>query len=217
MLHLLCNWMNLKLIALDWLNDWRLHKVVDGFLISLSEKPNVTEVVRCIDPEEMPKVEPVIYRSWNIRQSKHHIRLGASLSELALLSQASPPSIPSMLTVAKQNSDNYILKVGYSRCLSKRRPNVILVAFIRNCSNRAKVKAYLHACLVGDAVATLSKTKHQQNVESFSDELELNKLAEKIGMAKIERMWPIFERCASKAGWKLDETELHTEGYEIQY
>ena len=192
MLHLLCNWMNLKLIALDWLNDWRLHKVVDGFLISLSEKPNVTEVVRCIDPEEMPKVEPVIYRSWNIRQSKHHIRLGASLSELALLSKAPPPSIPSMLTVAKQNSDNYILKVGYSRCLSKRRPNVILVAFIRNCSNRAKVKAYLHACLVGDAVVTLSKTKHQQNVESFRDELELNELAEKIGMAKIKRVWPIF-------------------------
>lgn len=124
--------------------------------------------------------------------------------------------IRSMLTATKQNSDKYILKVGHSKYISKRRPRVVLVSFLLNCSNR-EIKAYLHSCLVADAVITLSRIKHRQNKVSFSDELELNAQAEVLGMAKMKHVWHIFERCASKVGWKLDETELYTEGYKIQY
>jgi hypothetical protein len=211
-LHLTFNWMSLKLVALDWLNGWRLHRLVDDFLSSIEAR---TKDATCTTPVETSKAEPIFFLpelKWKKRHvPKYPIRLGVSFNDLIDQSNASATSL---LTSAREsNNDNYILKVGHTgRQLEKHR--CILVAFTSECSSKEKAKAYLHACLVGRALTSLSLANAQTKYNVSNEEDTVDQ-AEKTGSTEANAMWPVFERCAGEAGWKLDKTEVSTEGYEI--
>lgn len=221
LLHLVCNWRSLKLVTLDWLNGWRLHRVVDNFLTSIDEmSTDFGDDIKCSNPSEVSKLEPIFFlpelQSEESHLSRYPIRLGVSFNQFAKLSRA-PASTLKFIVTTKRNSqeDNYILKVGHThKQFEKNR--CILVSFLSQCSNREKAKAYLHACLVGRALVSLSTPNGEQNNKHVArDEQELIRQAEEIGQEEINVLWPIFERSASKAGWKLDKTEFSTHGYEI--
>ncbi|KAL7477435.1 hypothetical protein ACHAW6_003240 [Cyclotella cf. meneghiniana] len=221
LLHLVCNWMSLKLVTLDWLNGWRLHRVVDDFLTSIDETPHdCRQDILCSNPTEVSKLEPIFFmpelQSTKSHLSKYPIKLGVSFNQLAKLSGAHLSTLKSIVTT-KHNSykDNYILKVGHTNTqLEKNR--CILVSFLSQCSNKEKAKAYLHACLVGRALVSVPLPNGiKNNRPVVHDERQLISQAEEIGQEETEVLWPIFERSASKAGWRLDKTEFSTCGYEV--
>ncbi|KAL3805091.1 hypothetical protein HJC23_003319 [Cyclotella cryptica] len=220
-LHLVCNWRSLKLVTLDWLNGWRLHRVVDDFLASIDEMSNdCGEDISCSNPSEVSTWEPIFFvpelHSKQSHLSRYPIRLGVSFNQFAKLSRAPSSTLKSIMTTKRTSSkDNYILKVGHTnKQLEKNR--CILVSFLSECSNKEKAKAYLHACLVGRALVLVSAPNGEQNNKPVvHDEREIIRQAEEIGQREINVLWPIFERSASKAGWKLDKTEFSTYGYEI--
>jgi hypothetical protein len=207
-LHLVCNWMSLKLVKLDWLNGWRLHRLVNEFLSSIdlrlsSPKPGEISIST---PKEISKLEPILSIPKR-NPSKYAIRLGVSFNQLASLSGASPTSLRTILSKSNQNpaEDYYILTIGHSDMSNTR---VILVSFLSDCGNKDKAKAYLHACLVGRALEVLEETM-------VCDLQDLIHRAESIGEQEIKKLWSTFEKCVSSAGWKLNKTEIATEGYEI--
>jgi hypothetical protein len=135
---------------------------------------------------------------------------------LARKSNASSFSLLSLLTTFHEvNNDNYILKVGHNARQQHEKDRCILVAFTSECSNKEKAKAYLHACLVGRALATMTMTNKAHNGTMMIDEGDIIQHAEEVGQKETNNLWPIFERCASKVGWKLDKTEISTDGYEL--
>jgi hypothetical protein len=219
-LHLVCNWRSLKLVTLDWLNGWRLHRVVDDFLMSADEKMSI-ENISCSNPSEVSKLEPIFFipelQSKKSHSSRYPIRLGVSFNQLAKLTRAPSSTLQSIAaTKLHSNKDNYIVKVGHTnKQLEKNR--CILVSFLSQCSNKERAKAYLHACLVGRALVSVSKQKRDHNNDNpgIHDERELLRQAEEIGQEETNLLWPVFERSASNAGWKLDKTEFSTHGYEI--
>lgn len=116
-----------------------------------------------------------------------------------------------LLTEQSQRNDNYILTVGAEQRFKSKRS--ILVSYFSNSSNSEKAKAYLHSFLVRRAlVHQLARCK-----EGYANEVEMVRKAEDIAQADLVHFWPIFERCVSAAGWKLDKTECHTEGYEMDF
>lgn len=223
LLHLVCNWRSLKLVTLDWLNGWRLHRVVDDFLTSIDKMPNdCGQGISFSTPTEVSKLEPIFFmpelQSKRSNLPRYPIKLGVSFNQLAKLSGAPSSTLKSMLTT-KHNSykENYILKVGHTnRQLEKNR--CILVSFLIECSNREKAKAYLHACLVGRALLSVSVPNGNKNNRSVvHGERQLISQAEEIGREETKVLWPVFERSASEAGWKLDKTEFSTCGYAISF
>jgi hypothetical protein len=199
-LHLLCNWMSLKLVTLDWPNGWRLHRLVNEFLTAVDEKSGDFEGIRLTCPSEMSKAEPILFfpgcQSMKSHLSGYPIRLGVSFNQLARLSGASSAYLQSSLRAARQNSNNYVLKVGHNKHLTKEY-GVILVSLFAKCSKEDQVKAYFQACLVGRELANLSASN------CIQDE----------GSEKTEELWPSFQSCASEAGWKLNKAEFATEGW----
>jgi hypothetical protein len=220
-LHLVFNWMSLKLVALDWLNGWRLHRVMNDFLTSVDlASSDSKDDVTCISPIEASNAEPIVFlpelQCRNTHLSMYPIRLGVSFNELARKSNASSFSLLSLLTTFHEvNNDNYILKVGHNDRQQHEKDRCILVAFTSECSNKEKAKAYLHACLVGRALATMTMTNKAHNGTMMIDEGDIIQHAEEVGQKETNNLWPIFERCASKVGWKLDKTEISTDGYEL--
>jgi uncharacterized protein (DUF1499 family) len=221
LLHLVCNWRSLKLVTLDWLNGWRLHRVVDDFLTSIDEMPNDSgQDISCSNPTEVSKLEPIFFmpelHSKKSHLSRYPIKLGVSFNQLAKLSGAPSSTLKSIVTTKHNTYNyNYILKVGHTNNqLEKNR--CILVSFLSQCSNKEKAKAYLHACLVGRALVSVSTPNElKNNRHVVHDEIELIGQAEEIGQEETNALWSVFERSASKSGWKLDKTEFSTYGYEI--
>lgn len=207
-IHLITNYKSLKLVALDWLNGWRLHLVVDEFLNCMQfgdAKDDVADVI-VSNPKEASLKEPLIFlpetRATDRQSSQHPIQMGVSLNKFAQLMHQ-PSTLQSYL---EKRKGNYILAVGQRR---------ILVAFFSNSNNSEKAKAYLHVCLVRHALATL---EYNCEEESPSDsEIEIANKAEEIAYGKLDHLWPIFERCITDAGWNLDKTEYLTEGYEMYF
>ena len=46
------------------------------------------------------------------------------------------------------------------------------------------------------------------------DESEIQH-AEQVGQDNINVLWSVFKRCTYEKGWKLEKTEISTDGYEI--
>lgn len=228
-LHLALNWLGLKLVALDWLNGWRLHHVVDGFLKSLDNASfwelkdedkaliDLQECVTCSKPVEASSAEPIFFlpelQSQKIHLCKYPIRLGVSFNELVVKSEA-PTSLQSLLVEKLERGNaNYILKVGHLGKQKSEKSRCILVCYTSKCSGEEKVKAFLHAHLVGRALVEVSMHKSQLP----RNEDEVIKRAEKVGQFNINTIWPFFVVCTSKAGWKLNKTEISTNGYELWF
>lgn len=222
LLHLLCNWRSLRLVTLDWLNGWRLHRVVEDFLGSIDERSNdnfTTGDPTCINPSEVAILEPILFlpelKSKKSHLTRYPVRMGVSFNQFAKLSNANSTRLQSILAAKRKSTsnDNYILKVGHSGNQQLEKYRCILISFLSQCSNDEKAKAYLHACLVGRALVAVSKPNEAN--EALTDEGELIEKAEEIGQEEINRLWLFFERCAANAGWQLSKTEFATDGYEI--
>ena len=230
-LHLTFNWMSLKLVALDWLNGWRLHHVIDGFLTSLDKASfwtlsdedkasrDLRGCVTCSNPREASSAEPIFFfpelQSKKMHLCKYPIRLGVSFNELIDKSKDSTLFLPSLLVdTLETHNANYILKVGHFGKQKSEKSRCILVCYTSKCCGEEKAKAYLHACLVGRALVEES----MQNTSSMLwNEDELIHRAEKVGQVNINTLWPSFATCTGKAGWKLDKTEISTNGYELWF
>jgi hypothetical protein len=97
-LHLTFNWMSLKLVALDWLNGWRLHRVVNDFLSSVEAGEVSIDMkgVTCTNPVEVSRAEPIFFlpelQSKKRNLAKYPIRLGISFNELIDKSNTSSTS-----------------------------------------------------------------------------------------------------------------------------
>jgi hypothetical protein len=210
-LHLATNHRALQLVSLDWLNDWRLRLIVQEFLafVNKGDDARKNNDVVLSNPVETSKKEPLLFVSeLNPIEVKYPIRMGVSFNELSQLSYTSQSLLQSHLTQRINNrEDNSMLSVGRH---SKGRQN-ILVSYFSNYSNSAKAKAYLHCCLVRRALATLQTNKHDY------DEVDVVYQAEQVARSELYTLWPLFERCVSAVGWKLDKTECFTLGYEIYF
>ena len=210
-LHLATNHRALQLVSLDWLNDWRLRLIVQEFLafVNKGEDTRKNDEIVLSNPVETSKQEPLLFVSeLNSIEVKYPIRMGVSFNELSQLSYTSQSLLHSHLTKRINNrEDNYMLSVGRH---SKGRHN-ILVSYFSNCSNSAKAKAYLHCCLVRRALAALQTNKHDY------DEVDVVYQAEQVARSELYTLWPLFERCVTAVGWKLDKTECSTSGYEIYF
>ncbi|KAL7543655.1 hypothetical protein ACHAXR_012959 [Thalassiosira sp. AJA248-18] len=223
-IHLISNYRSLKLVALNWLNGWRLHLVVEQFLDCVTNgKDNIDGEVAAVvsNPMDASRKEPLIFLK---RQSlKYPIRLGVSFNKFAQLTHR--PSLLIQSHLAKRQSelkDNYILAVGHAGDDNSQEPQKgsqikqsILVAFFSNSSNTEKAKAYLHASLVGRALASLL-TGCKEGQSTYS-EMEMIQRVEETAESELDQLWPIFEQCVSDAGWILDKTECATEGYEMYF
>mmetsp|Transcript_1637 Transcript_1637/g.3254 ORF Transcript_1637/g.3254 Transcript_1637/m.3254 type:complete len:502 (+) Transcript_1637:82-1587(+) len=213
LVHLVANYRGLKLIELDWLNGWRMHLVVEEFLARVNGNTD-KQSVRVSNPMEASKREPLLFlpelRSMKRQSTKFPILMGVSFNKLVQLAGRPSSSFLQSNLVEKRGrpKDNYILSVGHTASgkLSKAR-QCILVAFFSDSSNSDRAKAYLHGCLVRRALTS-------QSSDSRTD-IETIQKAEETAKNEIEKLWPIFEKSVTSAGWKLDKTECSTEGYEI--
>jgi hypothetical protein len=208
--HLMANWWSLKLVALDWLNSWRLNFIVDQFLRSVygtntGNKPHVLS-----NPIEVSRIEPLLFLPELKRKKTCPIEMGVSFNRFARMSHHTSASLQSVLS--QKQKQHYFLSVGHAgrkRVKNKRR---ILVAFNSGCSNRDVAKAFLHACIVGHELASTSK-EQRNDVE----EIEIVKEVEVKAENKLAQLWPRFELSVSSAGWNLNRTEISSDGYEINY
>ena len=213
--HLISNYRALKLVALDWLNGWRLHLVVEEFLDSIKDRKNNGRLdggsVAVSNPLEASRREPLLFlpefRSMNKQSSKYPIRMGVSFNDLMQLSYRPQSLMQSLAKKQSQRRDNYILTVGHSEKRIKAK-KCILVSYFSNSSNSEKAKAYLHGCLVRRALA--QKDDNQQDGVA-----DLVQKAEETAERELAQLWPAFEQSLAEAGWKLDKTECSTEGYEL--
>ena len=212
-IHLVTNYRALKLISLDWFNGWRLHQVVEEFISCVGGNEGSIVVSNPIDAS---KKEPLLFLPEWRSITTDDIRMGVSLNEFSRLS-CQPSSVIQSRILTKQSSrrkDNYIITVGHAT--TKRRfdsKRCILVSYFSNSSNAEKAKAYLHGCLIRRALAaTTCNSKHGDNeMELIQKERNAEELAEN----ELTQLWPVFKKCVTAAGWKLDKTECSTEGYEL--
>lgn len=222
--HLISNYRSLKLVALDWLNGWRLHLLVEEFLNCVYDKDgningNIAEGSIIVpNPMEASEKEPLLFlpewRSMGKQSSKYPIRMGVSFNKFSQLS-LQPSSMLRSHLMKKQNErkDNYVLTVGRSKTRFKTKRS-ILVSYFSNSSNSEKAKAYLHGCLVRRALVPLLSGCNEDDKKS---EAEIVKQAEETAERELIQLWPVFERCVTDAGWKLDKTECSTEGFEMYF
>mmetsp|Transcript_51963 Transcript_51963/g.110409 ORF Transcript_51963/g.110409 Transcript_51963/m.110409 type:complete len:250 (-) Transcript_51963:294-1043(-) len=216
LVHLFCNYRSLKLVALDWLNGWRLHWVVGEFLDCLNGVMGDVDPsdFHVSNPAEASKKEPLLFlpesKPIDRQSSQYPILMGVSFNKMVQLTHRSPSSLQSNLTKGHgTRRNNYILAVGR---VSKAK-RCILVAFFSDSNNSEKAKAYLHGCLVRRALTSLladCKGGHPNG-----GEMGLVQQAEEAAERKLVQIWPIFEKVVTDAGWKLDKTECSTEGYEL--
>ncbi|KAL9188760.1 hypothetical protein ACHAXT_007138 [Thalassiosira profunda] len=209
LVHLIANYKSLKLVALDWLNGWRLHLVVHEFLDCLDSSKGGkmdASTIAVSNPTEASRKEPLLFLpEWRSLQSAMYpIHMGVSFNKLARLSHRSASLVQSRMTKKSGlESGNYVLVVGDA----EGGKHSIYISFFANSSNSEKAKAYLHGCLVRRALVSL-----QSGPGSKGDIVEK---AEEAGERELATLWPIFEHCVSEAGWLLDKTECSTEGYEL--
>ena len=213
--HLVTNYKALKLISLDWLNGWRLHKVVEEFLACVDEKNDGKvneELIIVSDPSKASKEEPLLFLpEWRSMKTKYPIRMGLSFNDFSRLSYQPASSLQSHIMKKESSKDDYLLSVGQ---VERRRKNrrCILISFFSNSSSSEKAKAYLHACLVRRSLISSLTTC---NKEKDGSEKDIVREAEDIAESELAQLWPIFKRCVTDAGWKLDKTECSTDGYEL--
>ena len=223
LLHLVTNHRSLKLVALDWLNDGRLHLVVNEFLDCVRDggsKINENQAKASIDlsnPVEVSRKEslfflPKLLRSTEKETTKYPIRMGISLNEFSHSTYMSQSLLRSNL-MKRQNQrlDNYMLSVGREN----RPPDTklsILVSYFSTSNNSEKAKVHLHCCLISRALASLTIDKCD-----VGEVGQMIQKAELLARSELDALWPIFERSVTSAGWKLDKTECFTEGYELYF
>ena len=225
LLHLVTNHRALKLVALDWLNGWRLHLVVEEFLkcVQDGEGTIIGGIARgsiVSNPVEVSRMEPLLFlpewRSTGRQTTKYPIRMGISFNEFSRCSHMSQSSLQSYLTRMKnQREDNYILSVGRREesMRSGKTKLSILVSYFSTSTNSEKAKVYLHCSLIRRALASF-RTDKRDDVGEVKMTIEK---AEEVARCELEALWPIFEGCVTAAGWKLDKTECSTEGYEMHF
>ena len=210
-IHLVSNWMSLKLVALDWLNSWRLHFVVDQFLNSVDGAKNEINKAHVLStPLELSKIEPLLFLARFKRKNSCPIEMGVSFNQFARMSHHTAMSLQSLLSQQQKQNNNYIVTVGHTdrrRLKQKRR---ILIALSSNYTKKDMVRAYLHACLVARELSSTSMKCHND-----VEEIEMVKEAEIRAENKLGQLCLLFESSALKAGWNLDRTEVSTKGYEI--
>ena len=228
LLHLVTNHRALKLVALDWLNGWRLHLVVEEFLkcVQDGEGKTIGGVERgsivVSNPVEVSRMEPLLFlpelRSTGRQTTNYPIRMGISFNEFSRCSHMSQSSLQSHLTRMKnQREDNYILSVGREERRRSGKTNLsIVVSYFSTSTNSEKAKVYLHCSLIRRALASLRTDKHDDDVAGEVNMMMIQ-VAEEVARSELEALWPIFEGCVTAAGWKLDKTECSTEGYEMHF
>ena len=211
--HLVANWWSLKLVALDWLNSWRLHFIVDQFLRSVQGSVDGTKTgkkVHLSNPKEVSRIEPLLFLPELKRKNSCPIEMGVSFNRFARMSHHTSASLQSILS--EKQKQKYLLSVGHAGRKRVKQKRQVLVAFTPECNNKDVAMAYLHACIVDDELA--STLKEQRN---DVEEIEIVKEVETKAESKLTRLFPLFEKSASNAGWDLDRTEISTHGYEICY
>jgi hypothetical protein len=232
LLHLVTNHRALKLVALDWLNGWRLHLVVEEFLKCVQDGGEGGKIIGGVamrgsivvsNPVEVSRMEPLLFlpewRSTGRQTTKYPIRMGISFNEFSRCSHMSRSSLQSHLARMKnQQEDNYILSVGRreERMRSGKMKLSILVSYFSTSTNSEKAKVYLHCSLIRRALASLRTDKHDDDVAGEVNMMMIQ-IAEEVARSELEALWPIFEGCVTAAGWKLDKTECSTEGYEMHF
>jgi hypothetical protein len=222
LMHLFTNHRSLKLVALDWLNNGRLHLVVDEFLECVQDGgSNVNEKqakgsIDVSNPVEVSRKESLFFlpklRSTGKQTTQFPIRMGISFNEFSHKSYMSQTLLRSNL-MKKQNQrqDNYMLSVGRENRRSDTKLS-ILVSYFSPSNNSEKAKVYLHCCLISRSLASLTIDKCD-----VSEVGRMIQKAELLARSELDALWPIFERSVTSAGWKLDKTECFTEGYELYF
>ena len=203
LIHLLSSRASLNLIALNWLNDWRLNEVVTDFLSS-AESSNGLDHVRVMNPVEIANREPLLWLP-RTHQYAYCIRMGVSFNQYAETSHQSHSFLRAALQ--KGTKDTYILTTSKTRDS----PQAINIVLFQHCTNRDRAKAFFHDCLLASVYHKWPPTRSENEIDAH----EVIRKVEEIAERKMLRLWPMFEKRASDAGWNLDKTECSSEGYEV--
>ena len=198
--HLFSNYRSLKLVALNWLNGWRLHLLVDEFLNCVSGEGNEKGEGKAADrsiivsnPMDASKKEPLLFLpEWRSIKSKYPIRMGLSFNQFAQLAYRPPSFLVQRHLGQKRNQgkhDNYILTVG--------RQGTIIVGFFANSHNREKAKAYLHCLLARRAL--ISSHVDCKVGHHVGDEILIDSALE-TAQNELGKLWPLFEKSATDSG-----------------
>lgn len=210
-IHILSNKYGLNLVALDWLNGWRLRQVTNEFLERVFEDADGLLATRkrnvgVSSPLQLSKAEPLLFEIGTAVD--RDIRMGVSFNDLASVSLEDDETLRSELKNKSPSADGYLLSVGV-----KRDRLLVNAAFFRTITNKCTAKAFLHSCIL----VRVLRESQQRSKGAHQDEIgaEFVAMAKDAAKRKLELLWPLFETSLLEAGWRIDKTTYPSEGYQL--
>ena len=190
-LHLYANMRCMKIIAFNYLNTPRLRMIIQQFLEHWNN--GETDNLVLMSPNVMARKEPLLFGiQGRQKPTSIRIRFGDSFEMHSKLSEDNKWVTNQLLgSVSEALFDQkYLISTS-----SKHKNHQVVVSLAMDATPRQKVRAYLHAVLLGRAL------------QDSQPEL--------VATVQLQSAWPVFERACLKGGWDLDKTQLHTRGYEL--
>lgn len=187
LVHIYANIRCMKLIALESLNMTRMKIVIRQFLRHWTDDIECTPL---LSPQEMARKEPLWFCSSVKLPTHYRILFGEAFDQHAARSGLSQTQL---LEIVSQylDTEHYILSAN-------EKTKVVVVSLSADATPSEKVKAYLHAVLLGQAL--------QDDPAS----------ARVVASVRLLSSWPALQQSCERAGWDLDKTALNSRGYEIQ-
>ncbi|GKY98733.1 hypothetical protein MPSEU_000829600 [Mayamaea pseudoterrestris] len=210
-LHIFANIKCMRLLALDTFNTLRLKLVVADFLTKASSPDVYSE--QALTPAQVTKKEPLCFVGMHQRVSSNHllpanipVMFGVSFSEYSRRSGLTPEEL--RLQLAGQPA--YYIAIGGHKRRDKK--PCILVALSARASENDQIKAYVHALLLTEAVAS----KMRQDGATATSDCNVRRRMEMETVTRLNgHLWNDFTRQCSKAGWDLSSNQLASHGFEV--
>lgn len=185
-IHVYANIRCMRLVSFDYLNTDRLNAVCEGFLERIKLGESLGNIL-VETPKAISSTECLFFKP-----KFEKIKMGISFHDLVIKCKLKESQISKVVTSLQQN--------GYAAESCGERIGIVIA---QDAKSWQKVKAYFHALLLQKLVET---------DEALEGKMVLNDTVTKI----VEHLWPYLERSIVKSGWKIEETELATYGYEIR-
>ena len=190
--HIFANVQCLRTLAFEHFNIVRLQKVAETFLNSWT-KGNPAS--KSLSPREVARNERLLFRPWD-----NKIAFGVSFNEFIHSSYKTPNDVLRERVLDQR----YLVSVATGS-------HRILVVLRKGLSSMEQTKAYFHALLLR---RTIQQVKLNRGKAKLTDGDLF--LAEQVAQQEVDRAWEQFAENCSQAGWNLEESELQSQGYEVQ-
>jgi hypothetical protein len=210
MLHIFANMRCMRLLAFDTFNVTRLRLVAADFFTK-SAVDAYSE--QSLTPGQVSKMEPLFFFSPKPVVSKSilpaiPIHFGVSFAEYARQSKLTMDE----LRVQLERQPSYFIAIGSMKRQQRRKNSkpCIVVALNHDASAEQQVKAFFHALVLTEAVASSLRRGASLNEAEDLRRLEMETVTRVDG-----HLWKNFSTQCKKAGWDLTSNQLQSKGYEV--